>query len=285
VFQRVTVVGLGLIGGSLAQNVRKVFPKTHVHGIVRNQKHLNLLKKTVHTFSLLKQINQDPILPISDLVIIATPINQIAEIFKVISKRVNKNTIIVDVGSTKEMIVNQISKLDKDKLFVGGHPMAGSDKVGLENAKVDLFNNKVFVITPGSSTNRSKVKKLTQFVKKLGMRPVVMSPSAHDEAVAAISHLPFYAASAVVGSVLNSRTKKAKEFLASSGFRDTTRVAGGPASWGAEIAQQNKKFLLENINSLKKELASLEQLIRSGNSKALEKKLNGISQYRNGFKF
>jgi arogenate dehydrogenase (NADP+) len=88
-----------------------------------------------------------------------------------------------------------------------------------------------------------------------------------------------------VGSVLNSGTKKAKELLASSGFRDTTRVAGGPASWGAEIAQQNKKFLLENINSLKEELASLEKLIRSGNSKALQKKLNGISQYRNRFKF
>jgi len=285
VFRRVTVVGLGLIGGSLAQNIRKVFPKTHLHGIVRNGKHFSLLKKTVHTFSLLKQINQDPILPVSDLVIIATPINQIAEIFKMISKRVHQNTIIVDVGSTKEMIVNQISKLDKDKLFVGGHPMAGSDKVGLENAKADLFQNKVFVITPGSSTNKLKVKKLTSFVKKLGMRPVVMHPDEHDEAVAAISHLPFYAASAVVGSVLNSRTKKAKEFLASSGFRDTTRVAGGPASWGAEIATQNKKFLLENINSLKKELASLEKLIRSGNSKALEKKLKAISQYRNRFKF
>jgi prephenate dehydrogenase len=284
-FQRVTVVGLGLIGGSLAQNIRNVFPKTHVHGIIRIQKNLGMLKKTVHTFSLIKQINTDPILPVSDLVIIATPINQIADVFKMISKRVNKNTIIVDVGSTKEMIVNQISKLDKEKLFVGGHPMAGSDKVGLENARVDLFNNKVFVITPGASTNKSKVKKLSAFVKKLGMRAVVMSPAAHDEAVAAISHLPFFAASSVISSVLNSHTKKAKELLASSSFRDTTRVAGGPASWGAEIAQQNKKFLLENISNLKKELASLEKLIRSGDSKALEKKLNAISQYRNRFKF
>lgn len=284
-FRRVTVVGLGLIGGSLAQNIRKVFPKTHVHGIVRNGKHLKMLQKTVHTFSLAKQVNQDPILPISDLVIIATPINQIAEIFKIVSKRVNKNTMIVDVGSTKEMIVNEISKLDKERLFVGGHPMAGSDKVGLENAKADLFNNKAFVITPNAHTNKAKVKKLFIFVKKLGMRPIVMTPAEHDEAVASISHLPFFVASSVVSSVLNSRTKKAKEFLASTGFRDTTRVAGGPASWGAEVATQNKKFLLENIDGLKKELVSLEKLIRSGNSKALEKKLKGISQYRNRFKF
>lgn len=284
-FSRITVIGLGLIGGSLAQNIRKVFPKTHVHGIVRNQKQLNALKKTVQTFGLVKQIQHDPILPVSDLVIIATPINQIAETFKLIASRLNSSALIVDVGSTKEIIVNQISKIDHQKLFVGGHPMAGSDKVGLENARADLFNNRVFVITPSISTNKSRVKKLKNFVKKLGMRPVVMSPSAHDEAVAAISHLPFYAASAVVGSVLNSRTKKSKELLASSGFRDTTRVAGGPATWGAEIATQNKKFLLENISSLKKELASLEKLIRTGNSKALEKKLNAISQYRNRFKF
>ena len=161
--------------------------------------------------------------------------------------------------------------------------MAGSDKTGLSNASVNLFENSIFAITPHLKTDMKKVTLVKQWVSKLKMQPLVMKPRSHDEVVAGISHLPYFAAAALV-EVLGADEKnlRLKKIMASSGFRDTTRVSASDPSWGAQVAGHNDRAIVLELQRLIDTLESFKIQILKGSDVLILKRLKKIKKLRSG---
>lgn len=218
----------------------------------------------------------------SDIIFICYPIHLIIpEIMKII-QFARPGTIITDVGSTKELIVKEAEKLmPKGVFFVGGHPMAGKEMVGLELAEADLFKGKNYILSRTKKTNPAALAELRSLISRIGAKVNILPPDIHDRAVAAISHMPVAIAASLVGSVMKSgnMTRKMTQ-LAATGFRDTTRIASGEPSLGTDMFTTNKKGVLTAIASFKKSLVELEALIKKGDPVRISKKLSQIKHFR-----
>ncbi len=271
-FNRVAFIGLGLIGGSMAKRIKEIFPETVITGTAKSQLTIDYaLQNNIISegSSELKKVVRD-----ADLVIVATPIELIVPTIKKIAKLVSERTIIVDVASTKGQICDQLKKYSSK--FIGGHPMAGTEKTGIINSAANILHNALFALTPYKQTPKLKLQKLKDFIEKLGMRCKITDPQTHDEAVAGISHLPYFVAAALL---LNADTQDKKE-LAATGFKSTTRVGESDPQWGLEIASTNKPAILKELNSLQKNLNILKKYISTGNKKQLLKILKNARNIR-----
>jgi prephenate dehydrogenase len=281
VFKRVAIVGVGLIGGSFALRIKKKFPAAKLHLVSRKPETLRLAKKLKILDSSSHQIDQS--IANCDLIILSTSIEDIPVKFKQLLPHLNPQTIVIDVGSTKEKICDAIKVIDRQQNFVGCHPMAGSDKTGLSNASVNLFENSIFAITPHLKTDMKKVTRLKQWATQLRMQPLIMKPRSHDEVVAGISHLPYFAAAALV-EVLGDDEKnlRLKKVMASSGFRDTTRVSASDPTWGAQVANHNDRAVVLELQRLIDSLESFKNQILKRNNALVLMRLKKIKKLRAG---
>jgi prephenate dehydrogenase len=276
---KVTIVGLGLIGGSIGMAIRKK-KLARVIGLTREQSKGALavkIKAVDYASTNIKGIIQE-----ADVIFICYPIHLvIPEISKII-QFVKPGAIITDVGSSKAFIVKEAEKLmRKGIFFVGGHPMAGKEKVGLEHAEPDLLEGKNYILTKTPKTNIKSLNFLKTFISKLGAKVHILSPDVHDGIVAGISHMPVAVAAALVDSVFRSdKFSSSMTQFAASGFRDTTRIASGDPSLGTDMFVTNKKAVLSSLSSFKKALSDIEKLIKQGNAALIQEKLSQIKDFR-----
>ncbi|MFC1767718.1 prephenate dehydrogenase [Candidatus Margulisiibacteriota bacterium] len=277
--KNVCIVGLGLIGGSIGMAIKSKRLAT-VFGLTRKMPKIGLaLEKNAVDFGttdIKKAIER------ADIIFICYPIHLVIPELKKILKFVKKGAIITDVGSTKEEIVKQAEKImPKGVYFVGGHPMAGKEKVGLEIAERDLFKAKVWVLTRGSKTNHNALNELKDIIAQLGASVSVLAPDVHDKAVAGISHSLIPIAAALVNAVHDSDDlKKIMTDLASSGFKSTTRVASGDPTLAVDMFATNKKAVLHNLREFKKALNRIESAIKRNSSSLVKKELMKAKKLR-----
>ncbi|MFA5927948.1 MAG: prephenate dehydrogenase [Candidatus Margulisiibacteriota bacterium] len=280
--KKVAIIGVGLIGGSLGMALKDLGHVAKVVGVSRNEKHL----KTAVEKKAIDEGTTDPATAVldADLVVITTPIQTIIPTLKKIVPYLKKGAIVTDVGSTKEQIVLDAEKIMPEGcFFIGSHPMAGSERSGIEAAHTFLFDNAVWIFTPTANTDLKALDKLRIFLKKLDVRPLVLRPEIHDKVVAAISHLPYLAACSVV-SVLAEEKEYKKEMLelASSGFRDTTRVASSLTEWGLSICQTNKTAMLEVLDKMIRSLQETKKMVQMDRQDELLKYFEKIKKFREG---
>lgn len=259
-FNKITIIGVGLIGGSIGLALKDQRLAKEVVGVghhiwsIRNAIKLNSIDRGTLDF-------KDGVRG-ADLVIFATPVLTMASLARKIKKFVREDCIITDVGSVKKEVVSGLEKIFSSKAgFVGGHPMAGSEKRGVNKARRDLFRNSMCILTKTKKTNPKSLKVLKKLWISLGAKVIVLSPEVHDNMIAEISHLPHMVAFAIMNSVKEKSLK-----FASSGFSDTTRIASSDARVWKDIAISNRRELLSAISAFKKELLALEKAIQKRDS-------------------
>jgi len=268
-FNKVTIIGLGLIGGSLGLAIKEKKLARKIIGVSRRKSTIEqAVKNRVVDFATLdlKEGVKD-----SDLVIITTPVFKIVDIAKKIAPFLKKGAIVTDAGSTKKYIVENIRLKDAD--FIGGHPVAGSEKSGIKYADKDLFKGAYCVLT--ETKNRNALNKVKKFWASMGMKVITMPAKSHDKLLSKISHLPHALAVSLVNAAAGSGLD-----LAAGGFKDTTRIASGEPELWKDIFLTNKSNLIKDIGILKKELSKIETVLRNNNSKDLLKLLSKAKSIR-----
>lgn len=246
VFERVAVVGLGLIGGSIALAARQRWPSALVIGVDRNA----VLEEAIRRHAVDVAAEDLMIVSEADLVILAAPVRDNLALLEDLPRRVQRAAVITDVGSTKRAIVEAARTLPPRLVFVGGHPLAGAARAGLEFARPDLFEKRPWLFTPEGDQAGDHVARLTAFVEALGARPRVLpSPAAHDRLVAYLSHLPQLTASALMRVVGEGAGDEALA-LAGRGLVDTTRLASSPAGIWQDICATNADEIRPALDAL-----------------------------------
>ncbi|WP_044406162.1 prephenate dehydrogenase [Thiomicrospira microaerophila] len=259
--QRLTVIGVGLIGGSFALKLKQLGRVVDVVGYGRNTQNL---EKAVELgvidryASSLADAVQD-----ADLVVLAVPLASIAPIYAQIATYLKPDAIVTDVGSAKASVVEQIeTQLGfKPAQFVPGHPIAGREKSGVEAVEADLYQNHRVILTPQDYTNTDAVNKVESLWQAVGAQVTRMTATYHDEVFAATSHLPHLLAFALV-DMLNEHSELGNVFqYTAGGFRDFTRIASSDATMWRDIALQNASAIVKWLAAYQVELTKLSQLI------------------------
>jgi prephenate dehydrogenase len=272
-FKKIAIVGVGLIGGSIGLAVKKRHLADKLIGIGRSEVSLEraLKRNAVDEVSLDKSKVKN-----ADLVILATPVEKIVPLIKELLPHLEEGTVITDVGSTKRKIIDEVEEfLPPSVYFIGGHPLAGSEKKGVESANADLFENSICFLVPCKSTDEeSPLRNLKSFWKTLGAHPVIIPAEMHDFLMAGISHLPHIVAVALVNSV-SGVSWKGKELIefAGQGWRDTTRISGGSPEVWTDIISSNRDKLLLFMEKFDKELGRIRRALKKKDFKKLKKVL------------
>ena len=241
---KIAIIGVGLLGGSLGLAIKQRHIARLVHGYVRRATSIRecLDHKVADyvTLDLLEAASQ------ADMIILCTPIAQMRELVERMLPVLKKGAIVTDVGSVKGSVVKELAPI-VNKVgghFVGSHPMAGAEKMGVSASRVDLFERAICVITPTQGNNPEPVKTVETFWKEIGARTLILTPDQHDELVSRSSHLPHIVAAELANYVLSPVHPKEQAMLCANGFRDTTRIASGSPEMWRDIAMANRKNLM-----------------------------------------
>ncbi|MFA6217080.1 MAG: prephenate dehydrogenase [Candidatus Omnitrophota bacterium] len=258
-FNTIAIVGTGLIGGSLALDIKKHKLAQTILGLSRSAHTIATAKRK----GIIDKGSQDiTLLKDADFIILATPVKTILALAPAIAREIKPTCIVIDVGSTKEKIVVRLSKLFPR--FVGCHPLAGSEKRGIENASGNLFMNSVCIITPLTSTDKKALGRVTAFWRTLGARIFFISPQKHDLALSFISHFPHIIAFALINAVPSQYLP-----IAPNSLRDTTRVASSEPELWADIFLTNRVNLEKTIKIFQENLALFQSAIRRNDKRKL----------------
>ena len=277
-FLTFTIVGLGHIGGSLARALKKVFKKQiQIIGVDKNKATLVKAKKTRAFTGLTSSLNSKTTKS-SDIVFVCVSVEQIPQVFMQLSKLgLKKGAIITDVGSTKEAILKKAkSSLPRDISFVGGHPIAGTEKSGFDNSDPNLFRDRPFLVS-GAVGSKSAPKTVGRIWKKLGCKVFTVSPKEHDKIFSYLSHFPHVLSFGLNKIVAEKLSSKTVSNYGGDSYKDYSRISSSSKSLWSEIFLSNKNNLLENIKIFKKYLTELETAL-SKNAKS--KTINTIKPKR-----
>jgi prephenate dehydrogenase len=278
VIRRLAIVGLGLLGGSVAKAARAESLAREIVGIGRNPANLALALREDAVNAVTTDLREG--LSGADMVVLATPVATLEGQMPAVWEAAQPQALITDVGSTKAAIVRVAEELCASKPidFVGSHPMAGSNLSGFAVSRADLFRGATIILTPTDRTSSDAVKRVTEFWEAAGGRVVTMDPATHDRAVAAISHLPHLVADALVDAVV----RMDPQFLevAARGFKDTTRIAASSPTVWREIFEENRDALAEAVAVFRAALGDLESVLRSGDRVRIEGELERIRKIR-----
>ncbi|MDI6703172.1 MAG: prephenate dehydrogenase/arogenate dehydrogenase family protein [bacterium] len=272
---RVAIIGVGLIGGSLGLALKKAGFASEIIGIGRNRESLEKACElgavdwvTTDTSAGVKHV---------DIVVVATPISVIFEIIPKISPLLPSRCIVTDVGSTKQKIVEEMDLLPIN--FVGGHPISGSEKRGIDAAREDLFLDATVVLTPTRKTDRHALQVIISLWENIGSHVLEMDPKEHDLLLAITSHLPHIAASSLV-EIVSTCKHKDVPLLLGKGFKDTTRIAeSDPILW-RDICLSNKEVIVKVLSKYREIIANFEQLIARGDKEQLTEGFSRAKKWR-----
>jgi cyclohexadieny/prephenate dehydrogenase len=273
-FETIAIVGVGLIGGSVALAVRARGGARIVLGVGRNARRLDEARR-------LGVIDEGIVdLPAAaaraNLIAFCTPVDRIVAGVRQAAAAARPGTLITDVGSVKACLCRELATgLPRHVEFVGSHPLAGSEKQGFEHADPQLFEKRICVLTPLATNSRSAVGRIGAFWTRLGATLVEMSPEAHDRALAETSHLPHLIAAALAATL----TPENRE-LTASGFRDTTRIAAGDADLWAAIFLENRDQLLASMSRYETLLARFRGALEQNDAAAMKELLKAAKMSR-----
>jgi len=268
-WQKVTLVGVGLLGGSLGLALRRRRLAGCVTGFVRRPSSVSESRKVgavdAATCDLLEAVAG------SDLIVLCTPISQMRPLLERMLPGVAPGAIITDVGSVKASVVRELEPLARaaGAHFVGSHPMAGAEKTGVSAARADLFANSVCVVTPGKRTHKPSVQAIEGLWRAVGGRVLRLAPDIHDALVSRSSHLPHVTAAALANYVLDPAQPKQQPELCATGFRDTTRIASGSPEMWRDIALSNRRNLSGAIEALIRDLRRFQRALRGEDAAAI----------------
>jgi prephenate dehydrogenase len=281
--QRIAIIGLGLIGGSIALALKRADIKdVEITGVARTRDTVNKARK-------LGAIDVDGGLPAeavrgARLVVIAAPILTFPAIMDEIAPHLEYGAVVTDAGSTKGAVAAWAKeKLPTTVHFVGGHPMAGKEHAGIDHADADLFRGKPWVVSPSVDAPEGAVHTVVGLAQLCGAEPVFMDPQEHDAYVAAVSHLPLTVASALFSMAFSSQAWPELAALASSGFRDTTRLASGSPEMAHDIIQTNRDHIVHWIDRLQQELFRFREVIATGDSKRIAEAFTKVQLERENY--
>jgi prephenate dehydrogenase len=262
-FPRLAIVGLGLIGGSIAFGARRAWPSTHVVAVDREA----VLREAMARRAIDAAAHDLEGLGDADLIVLAAPVRQIMALLPRVAAHASPSAVITDVGGTKRAIVEAAAAVSSRVVFVGGHPLGGGARGGFEFATAALFQRRPWIFTPPDGTPDSRVaaalERLSAFVTGLGAQPAIMSPADHDRLLSLISHLPQLTATALMEVV--GTTAAGGLRLAGQGLVDTTRLASSPAGVWRDICATNTDeigraldLLIERLSDLRNDLQHAE---------------------------
>ncbi len=259
VFPTIGIVGLGLIGGSIALAARELWPSTLVVGVDRAE----VLETAMRLHAIDVGASDLGVLAGADLVILAAPVKQNLALLAQLAGHLEQPAVVTDTGSTKREMLAAAAGLPERLTFVGGHPLGGAAVGGLEHARPDLFRKRPWIFTPQPGTSGESVEKLSAFVTALGSTPSVMPADEHDRVLAFLSHLPQLTASALMG-VVGQAVGADGLALAGRGLVDTTRLASSPSGIWRDIAASNADQIGPALDALIAVLQSLRDGLPSG---------------------
>ena len=280
-FSSIAILSPGLLGGSLALAIRGRIQGAEIRVWARRE--ASVEKVRAMGLADVASTNALEIAKGADLVVFCMPIGAMAAVAEAIAGVVGRNTVVTDVGSVKQPVVDTLEKIFRGRAeFVGSHPMAGSEQAGLEAARGDLFEGAVSILTPEEGTRRETLEAVADFWATMGCRVAIATPRAHDEAVALVSHLPHLAAAALVQTVLRENPV-ALEWRG-TGFMDTTRVASGPPAMWAEILVENRAAVKKAIHAMIENLTEVTKLLEGEETAAVENYLAEARHVRDRLK-
>jgi len=263
-FKKITIIGVGLIGGSLGLALKEKNSNFKIVGIDKQK----VIEKAITRGAIDEgTVNLKEGIKEADIVIIATPVKTILNILTQINPFLKKGCLVTDTGSTKQQIMQKANKvLSKDIFFVGGHPMAGSEKYGMDSADPHLFQDKTYILIPTHKNNLTELTKISLLVKMIGAKKLILDPLEHDRIVSAVSHLPQIIAVSLINAIgeLALRGNNNNYFKAvGEGFKDMTRIASGPYKMWEDICDTNQENILEMIQEFKNYLEVMENKLKN----------------------
>ena len=273
VFERIGIIGLGLIGGSIALAARRAWPRALVIGVDET-----LVLEEAMRRHLIDVAADDPVvLAGADLVVLAAPVEQNVELLDTVARHVPGDAIVSDVGSTKRVIVEAARRLPPRLRFVGGDPLAGAARAGIRHARADLFNGRPWLLTPDGDGESDALLRMREFVRGLGAVPQCMDVGAHDRLVASLSQLPQLAVTALM-HVIGGRAGQEGLGLAGRGLRDTTRVASSPVGIWRGICGANADEIGSALDQFIEVLVTIREHLADG--EGLEAVFESANEWR-----
>ncbi len=280
-FNKVTIIGVGLLGASFALALREYNLCNAICGYGRTEENLKKAKARgiIDYYSLdVRESTTD-----ADFVMLATPVGVFNDIALKIKETLKPGCIVTDVGSVKGRLVYELESLMPNGVhYIGSHPIAGSDKSGIDDARADMFNDARCIITPTEKSDESAKNKVISLWESFGAKVEVMNPFMHDEIYAAVSHFPHIIAYAIVNTVGDVDSKYIG--YAGKGFKDTTRIAlSSPELW-RDISIFNKDNLIRMIDVFRKNLDRITDLLKNSDGRGIEEEFSRAQQLRGGLK-
>ncbi len=280
-FNKITVIGVGLLGASLAKACKEQGLANEILGYGRNRENL----EKARTLKIIDYYSTDlsEAVKNADLIVLCTPVSAIAPLIQNMIADIRPGTLITDVGSVKDPIVREVEKLIPEGIyFIGSHPIAGGENSGLEASAANLYEGAQCIVTPTSKTDKKALEKISALWRAVGMDVTSLSPDEHDFIFGAVSHLPHIVAYALMNTLGALRTQNDHEVITFSGagLKDITRIASSnPVMW-RDICLSNRDHSLDLIDRFLVKLNEIRSIIEKGDGQGLESKFIAANKYR-----
>ncbi len=275
-------IGLGLIGGSIARGIRRRKPDATIMAYMRTRSRLEQAKADGVVDVILDGVGEG--FRLCDMIFLCAPVEYNAAYLARLRPFLKPGAIVTDVGSTKTDIHEQVAALGMEDVFIGGHPMAGSEKTGYENSTDHLLENAYYIITPTARSLDADVQRLVAVAETIGSIPIILDYRRHDQITAAISHLPHIVASCLVNLVKDSDGEDGMmKRLAAGGFKDITRIASSSPEMWEQICATNRGNLAAILRQYIGSLTAVAEELEQSDHKALYDLFDTSRAYRNGF--
>lgn len=272
-------IGIGLIGGSVAKALRRVYPSCKIIVFNRGAKPRVMAMNDGTANITVDKV--DNTFHECDYIFLCTPVERNVEYLKSLKNIIKEDCIITDVGSVKTNIHEAVSSLEMKKNFIGGHPMAGSEKTSYEFANDRLLENAYYAITPTDLVEENYIKEYTQIISDIGAIPIHITYQEHDRVVAAISHLPHIIASSLVNLVKHNDSKEEyMKTIAAGGFKDITRIASSSPEMWEQICMTNNKNISEMLGLYINDLKTVQKELDIKNGQAINDMISESRDYR-----
>lgn len=278
-FKKIGFIGLGLIGGSMAKTIKRIYPETE---LIATSGHLSTITAAFEDHT----ISNDTLLAMKDfsdcdIIFLCCPVQKNIEYIKELKPFLKKGCILSDVGSVKGDIHESITALELESFFIGGHPMAGSEKTGYQAATAYLLENAYYILTPTAKTDTAVLHAFRDYIASLGSVPMIMDAKTHDHATASISHLPHIIAASLVNLIRETDDEnETMKTIAAGGFKDITRIASSsPVMW-QHICASNREQILTLIDRYTEKLNTMRSLIAERKEKEIYDFFSHAKDYR-----
>ena len=282
-FDKVALIGVGLLGGSLGLALKERNMAGDIHGFVRRESSIAEAIKVKAVDKASQNLAET--VTDADLIVLSTPISQMEGLLRQAVPNIKAGAIITDVGSVKGTVVRQCAPLAEaaKAYFVGSHPMAGAEKIGVLHSRGNLFNKSICVITPVPGVPEKITRCVQDMWKEVGARTIQVSPENHDDFVSRCSHLPHVIAAELANYVLSPVHPKEQSLLCATGFRDTTRIASGSTEMWRDIAMANRKNLSRVLGVFIEDLQEFQLALENNDVKTIEEFFASAKQRRDNW--